>query len=91
MQRKVAQAYYNLGQLDRADEHLRKALELMGINVPISGSTKVKAIGTKKLLGETFKFVPEKSGIKVDPSELPHRYIFASIYHIQYRYLLTLS
>jgi len=66
MMRKLGQAYYNLGQLEKADEYLRKASGLMGIQVPAPGE-KVKSIRNAGQL--TFSVDKEK----LKNSELSHR------------------
>eukprot|EP01116_Phalansterium_solitarium_P018231 TRINITY_DN4761_c0_g1_i4.p1 TRINITY_DN4761_c0_g1~~TRINITY_DN4761_c0_g1_i4.p1 ORF type:complete len:517 (+),score=164.62 TRINITY_DN4761_c0_g1_i4:52-1602(+) len=67
-ERKVAQAYYNLGQFDRADEHFRKALELMAIAIPVRDQ-KIKQPDKKKTAAWTF-FQPTEA---FEKREVQHR------------------
>jgi tetratricopeptide (TPR) repeat protein len=53
-ERKLGICYYNLGQLSRADEHLRKALDLMGITI----GNDPKAKGTKAV--SAWKYTKQK-------------------------------
>lgn len=55
MSRKLGQAFYNLGQFTEADNHLRKALGKMGIEVPTDNS-KTKPNSGQKQKVNNWKF-----------------------------------
>lgn len=48
IERKLGQTYYNLGQVNKADEHFRKALEIMDVTIPTVSSKpkKLKRVKT---------------------------------------------
>ena len=89
MERKIGQAYLNLGQFDKSEEHFRKALEYMGIplkehnnnNSPHKSSTKF--INLKASLGRSHDKLTLKESKNatqhnfgdqtVDKSETSHR------------------
>lgn len=48
MERKLGQAYYSLGEVKKADEHFRQALDIMGIIIPAEGQ-KIKNVEKLKI------------------------------------------
>lgn len=51
-------AYYNLGEIKKADEHFRKALSIMGITIPADGQ-KVKNVNKLKINQFTYTASPD--------------------------------
>ncbi|PRP80584.1 guanylyl cyclase [Planoprotostelium fungivorum] len=73
VERKIASAYYNLGQLSMADEHFRKALEMMSVPIPYEGrKTKEILKGLSKLKLTNWPFSNEHLKQTLQ-SETPHR------------------
>jgi tetratricopeptide (TPR) repeat protein len=68
-ERKLGQAFYNMGQLSKADQHLRKALRQMAIDIP-SDPKRQTAKAVQKLKLATWTFSRERTP---NASELPHR------------------
>jgi tetratricopeptide (TPR) repeat protein len=84
MERKIGQAYLNLGQFDKSEEHFRKALEYMGIPLRDYNSQKgTKFISLKTSLSRSHDKLTLKDSknasqhnygeLSLDKSETSHR------------------
>jgi len=68
MERKLGQAYYSLGQIEKAGIQFRKVLDLLGL--PVDDTKKIKAIVSKGLASHNF--TSARKG-ELDASEKHHR------------------